>query len=413
MSIFSRNEDTKTFFLRYPAVTLITLAIILVQAATYLYGNGATDPETARRFGAIQTGDNAPEEWFRLATYLFVQIGGAYHILANVTSLLIFGPPLERIYGSSRFTFLYFATGMAGGLFILLFSEDSIAAGASGSIFGLIGLYLGLVLQQNKMINAESKQIIWSLFIGNIIFTFAVPNISIAAHLGGLVGGLLLSFFIPQPPFRRIAETSWMGNNIQIVGVAIVWFSLLSAPTYLPAATQNEWTAKFEQVRANALDKLGKTSVFSLGTNTNNTTKAAIIEDVNWSKDKYNQVYSILNEVINAYNEGISSNSQMQQLLRKINQQQNEINLNKSDIANKSFTPGMEEQQSLLIDLFSTLNEVADQAKLAISSRYDEIDNTNFSDAIDEIDLKAKKYNQSLIDLYEEEGIQWTYDKNK
>ncbi|WHY85995.1 hypothetical protein QNH39_26030 [Neobacillus novalis] len=94
-------------------------------------------------------------------------------------------------------------------------------------------------------------------------FTFAVSNISIAAHLGGLVGGLLLSFFVPQPPFRRIAESSWMGNNIQIVGVAIVWFSLLSAPTYLPAATQNEWTAKLEQVRANALDKLGKAPVFS------------------------------------------------------------------------------------------------------------------------------------------------------
>lgn len=134
MSFFVRRENLRTFIRRFPAVTLLTLAIIVIQLATYYFGNGPTDLETARRFGAIQTGDTSPEEWFRLATYIFVQIGGTIHLLSNVASLIIFGPPLERIYGSAKFTFLFFATGIVGGLFILIFSENVISAGASGSL---------------------------------------------------------------------------------------------------------------------------------------------------------------------------------------------------------------------------------------------------------------------------------------
>lgn len=82
--MFVRYENLRTFVRRFPAVTLLTCAIIAVQLATYYFGNGPTDLETARRFGAIQTGDTSPEEWFRLATSIFVQIGGTFHLLSNV-----------------------------------------------------------------------------------------------------------------------------------------------------------------------------------------------------------------------------------------------------------------------------------------------------------------------------------------
>lgn len=196
MSIFERRETLRTFIKRYPSVTILTLAIITIQLLTYVFGNGPTDIETARRFGAIQTGDTSPDQWFRMITCLFVQIGGTTHLLGNVFSLIILGPPLERFYGSVKFLSLYFATGIVGSLFVLIFSEDVIAAGASGSIYGLLGLYLGLIMKKNRVINSESRSIIWGLFILNIIFTFVVPNISIAAHLGGLFSGLILSFYM-------------------------------------------------------------------------------------------------------------------------------------------------------------------------------------------------------------------------
>ncbi|MCQ6277079.1 hypothetical protein JMM81_19575 [Bacillus sp. V3B] len=72
MTIFERSESLQTFIRRFPSVVLLTLAIIIIQLATYRFGYGPTDLETARRFGAIQTGDTAPEDWSRLVTYLFV-----------------------------------------------------------------------------------------------------------------------------------------------------------------------------------------------------------------------------------------------------------------------------------------------------------------------------------------------------
>ncbi|TYR80269.1 rhomboid family intramembrane serine protease [Priestia megaterium] len=234
MLIFQRYEDLKTYTKKYPAVVILTLAIVIVQLSTYFFGVGPTDFETARKFGAIQSNDYSQEEWFRLATYLFVQIGGTMHLLANVACLVTWGPPLERILGSAKFTFVYFATGLVGGLFILIFSNNVIAAGASGSIFGIIGLYVGLIIQRNKIIDSESKSYIWGAFIINIIYTFLVPNVSIAAHLGGLCGGLFLSFILRPKTYQLLRKSNLNDRLFKIIIVTTVWFFVISLPKFLP-----------------------------------------------------------------------------------------------------------------------------------------------------------------------------------
>jgi len=233
MSIFERRETLKTFIYKYPAVTILALAIITIQLLTYLYGNGPTDYETARRFGAIQTGDTSPDQWFRLITCLFVQIGGTMHLLGNVGTLLILAPPLERFYGSVKFISLFFATGIVGSLFVLTFSENVIAAGASGSIYGLLGLYLGLLLKKNRFIDSESRKIILGFFILNIIITFVIPNISIAAHLGGLCSGFILSYYIKIKSYEPFSTMRWILNLLKIILVIILWFSIMIIPGLL------------------------------------------------------------------------------------------------------------------------------------------------------------------------------------
>lgn len=232
MSIFVRRETLRTFIHRYPSVTILTLAIITIQLLTYLFGYGPTDLETARRFGAIQTGDTSPDQWFRLITSLFVQIGGTMHLLGNVASLIILAPPLERLYGSVKFISLYFATGIVGSLFVLIFSENVIAAGASGSIYGLLGLYLGLIMKKNRIIDSESRSIIWGLLILNIIFTFVIPGISIAAHLGGLFSGFILSFYMKSQSYEQLSTSKWSLNLLKIILVIILWYSILFIPKF-------------------------------------------------------------------------------------------------------------------------------------------------------------------------------------
>jgi len=236
---------------RYPAISLLTSAIIIIQLFTYVYGNGPTDIETARNFGAIQDTDINPKEWFRLTTYLFVQIGGVFHLLANLSCLIILGPTIERIYGSAKFILLFFITGLFGGLFIILFSENVVAAGASGSIFGLMGIYLGLIIQKNKMIDYYSKSVIYSTVLGNILYTFAMPNISIAAHLGGLFGGFIFSFLIRPQSFKRLSKTTLTQAYIHIIIVTLFWFLFLLLPNYINGTPLlNKVTNATEQLKA-------------------------------------------------------------------------------------------------------------------------------------------------------------------
>lgn len=254
--MFQRYENLKTYIKEFPVVVLLTLAIIIVQILTYIFGLGPTDIETARKFGAIQSGDTSQEEWFRLATYLFVQIGGTMHLIANVACLLTWGPPLERILGSAKFTFVYFATGLVGGLFILIFSSNVIAAGASGSIFGIIGLYLGLIIQSNKMIDSESKSYIWGAFIINIIYTFLAPNVSIAAHLGGLFAGIILSFIIRPRAYQLLRKSNSSNTLSKVTIVTTIWFFVLFSPKILPNySVLNEIEAKLEEMEFVSINK--------------------------------------------------------------------------------------------------------------------------------------------------------------
>ncbi|GAF65019.1 hypothetical protein BTS2_1916 [Bacillus sp. TS-2] len=211
--------------------------MLVIHACTYVYGEGPTNLETVRRFGAIQTGDTAATEWYRSITYIFVHIGGHFHLLSNVACLIILGPTLEKILGSFKFTLVYLITGMFGGLFVLIFSTNVIAAGASGSLFGLLGVYIGLMIRKKHLFHAESRDFIVGYLIYSIIYTFAIPGISIAGHFGGLFGGLLISLFIRPQPFLKKATTVWWKESFQTLLVLCLPLVIIYLPNYLQPTT--------------------------------------------------------------------------------------------------------------------------------------------------------------------------------
>lgn len=68
-----------------------------------------------------------------------------------------------------------------------------IVGGASGSAYGLVGLYVGLVFKKSPWIDLATKNWVWNLLWINIVWTFLVPGISIAGHLGGLFSGIVIA----------------------------------------------------------------------------------------------------------------------------------------------------------------------------------------------------------------------------
>lgn len=138
-------------------------------------------------------------EYWRFITPIFLH-ADLMHTLFNSFALVIFGPALERMLGKGKFIFAYLAAGIIGNLGTYFIDTTSLIphVGASGSIFGLFGIYMYMVLRRKDLIDSANAQIVLTIFVIGLIMTFIRPNINIAGHIFGFIGGIALSPIILQ-----------------------------------------------------------------------------------------------------------------------------------------------------------------------------------------------------------------------
>jgi membrane associated rhomboid family serine protease len=174
---------------------LVTKVLIAINLAVYglNLAQGSTFGRTSGRIfeeGALVVqspfGGLADGEWWRLITAAFLH-GNLIHVAMNMFVLWMIGSPIEEAIGRGRFIALYLVSGLSGSAGALLLDPDAITVGASGAIFGILGAALILEWQRSYVLGGQAL----GLIVFNLIFTFAIPNISIGGHLGGLAGGAL------------------------------------------------------------------------------------------------------------------------------------------------------------------------------------------------------------------------------
>jgi rhomboid protease GluP len=185
-------------------------------------------------------------QWWRLVTPMFVHVN-LPHLLVNMYSLWVVGPYVEKLYGSAKFVVFWVLTGIAGvlgsyltvrpGLAVgpgrfLFKSSDVLSAGASGALFGLVGvLFVFGIKFRNELPEGFKRAfgtgmlpiILINLFIGYLGRGF-IDN---AAHLGGLVTGATLALMVD---YRRPGERSGVAVTwqlLQIAAIALVAVSFL------------------------------------------------------------------------------------------------------------------------------------------------------------------------------------------
>ncbi len=103
------------------------------------------------------------------------------------------GRGVEQYLGSARYLLLYFVSGLAGSAGALLLTPNSFTVGASGAIFGILGSMLILEWQHTGKLGGQAASLILFNLILNFAFNGTGGNISIGGHLGGLVGGILVT----------------------------------------------------------------------------------------------------------------------------------------------------------------------------------------------------------------------------
>jgi membrane associated rhomboid family serine protease len=123
-------------------------------------------------------------DYWRLITAAFLHYG-PFHLLTNMFVLYWFGSLLEQRIGSGKYLLLYLVSGLAGSAGALIASPLVPTVGASGAIFGVLGAGLVLERQRDYVFGGSALGII----VINLVLSFAIANISIGGHIGGLIGG--------------------------------------------------------------------------------------------------------------------------------------------------------------------------------------------------------------------------------
>lgn len=193
----------------------------------------AFDESVLRAYGAkLNYLVNAPYyEWWRFIAPMFIHVN-LLHLLVNMYSLFILGPFVEKLYGSAKFVVFWVVAGIAGvvasyltvlpglatnpvGRFLFK-SFDNPSAGASGALFGLVGVLFVFGIKFRRELPEGFKRafgtgmvpiILINLFIGFLGRRF-IDN---AAHLGGLVAGAALAVVVDyrRPGARASVNNAW------------------------------------------------------------------------------------------------------------------------------------------------------------------------------------------------------------
>jgi membrane associated rhomboid family serine protease len=148
--------------------------------------------------GAVNGFDLFRGEWWRLATSCFVHIGGA-HLLLNLFALVVIGPLAEELWGRARFIIIYVLSGLAGGCLAMALSPESMLAGASGAIWGLLTSLVAWLMLFGRTLDpveaAESKRRLAVVIVLNAMFSL-VPGVSWQGHLGGGIAGFVVAVLL-------------------------------------------------------------------------------------------------------------------------------------------------------------------------------------------------------------------------
>jgi membrane associated rhomboid family serine protease len=157
------------------------------------------------------------DEPYRLFTSAFIH-DGLIHIAFNMWFLYVVGTALERGIGRLPYVAIYLASIFAGSFGALVFQPRVPSVGASGALFGLFG---ALIVLSNRRGISIWQSGLGATLILNIVISLSIPDISIGAHAGGLVGGLALGWLYVEFGERRRRLPIFYAGCVAIAAVAI------------------------------------------------------------------------------------------------------------------------------------------------------------------------------------------------
>lgn len=172
-----------------------TYILIALNVAVYIYTSILSG-------NALQTSIDMQAQWgqynllvfngwyYQLLTSMFIH-ASLFHLVGNLLFLLIFGLRGEEMFSLPEFFTIYLVGGLFGNILSLGFGPDFISVGASGAIFAMFGACV--IYGRRSVRQSILGALVYAFFL---FFINTGAGVNIAAHLGGLVFGLLIGYLI-------------------------------------------------------------------------------------------------------------------------------------------------------------------------------------------------------------------------
>lgn len=212
-------------FLRHSPTAAIILICVAVFLAEVILSRSIVDIDlrTLMKMGANSGVEVFSGQWWRLMTSVFLH-GGFIHIGANMWALFNIGLLAEILYGRRNFLILYLLCGLGGSVASVWWHPAEAGVGASGAIFGVAGALIpALKFQKNPRIAMALRGALGSIVVFvfvNLAIGAGVPFIDNAAHVGGLVTGLVVGALLPSYTVEE--ERRKTGQAMFVFGSALV-----------------------------------------------------------------------------------------------------------------------------------------------------------------------------------------------
>jgi membrane associated rhomboid family serine protease len=208
-SVPVKDEITQQVRPRYFRCAPAVLILILLNAAAFHFEISSGDwnnPEVLHQIGALEPYAVVVQgQYWRLFTALFLH-GGFTHLLFNLFALYVLGPPLERSIGAVRFALCYLISGLASSTGVVVLTVIGVVqvfqlVGASGCIMGIVGAWAGFLLRHRHAPHAKQRLAnIFMIIVIQAAFDLSTPQVSMAAHLCGLIAGFFLGLVLAPRP---------------------------------------------------------------------------------------------------------------------------------------------------------------------------------------------------------------------
>ena len=215
---------------------LVTQVLVALNLAVFVAGTG---PGLQTRqsmtldggligLGRLSNGDLigvGAGEWWRIVTSGFLH-ANAIHIGFNMWVLYQLGRLLEPALGRLRFGLIYMVAMACGSFGVLLIEPNGLTVGASGAVFGLMGAAVAVF--RSRGINLFDTGLGGAIVL-NLVFTFAIPGISIGGHVGGLIGGFIAAWILVDAGPRYLRDPNLAVAAVVALGLVAAGAGIIIA----------------------------------------------------------------------------------------------------------------------------------------------------------------------------------------